>query len=149
MLENGVDNKRIPAFAGRSLSLWGQRWFIISGVLILAAISASLMLSTGTLDNHECFVSVTAREMLENGDWILPTLNGRPKINKTPLNYWLVAAFAKVTGTVNEFTARLPSAVFAFLSAVVILYFVNRWLSFRIAAIATGVWVTSLSYIRC
>jgi len=107
------------------------------------------MLSARTLDSHECFVSVTAREMFESGDWVLPTLNGHPRINKTPLCYWLVGGLSKITGRVDEFTARLPSAIFAVLSAVAILYFVNKWLSFRVAAISTCVWVTSLSYIRC
>ena len=86
--------------------------------------------------------------MLETGDWVFPKLNGQPRINKTPLSYWLVAASAAMTGTVDEPTARLPSAVFAFLSAAAVLYFVNRWLSLRTAVISTAVWATSLSYIR-
>lgn len=106
------------------------------------------MLSARTLDNHECFVSIAAREMLKSGDWVIPTLNGQLRINKTPLCYWLVASLAKITGKVDEFTARFPNAIFAFLSAAAILYFVNQWLSFRIAVVSTGVWVTSLSYIR-
>jgi 4-amino-4-deoxy-L-arabinose transferase-like glycosyltransferase len=136
MVESGVDSKK-------------TRWFITCGVLALGAISASWMLSAMTLESHECFVSVTAREVLESGDWVLPTFNGQPRINKTPLSYWLVAGLAKITGKVDEFAARAPSALFAFLSAAAVLYFVNRWISFRVAAISTGVWVTSLSYIRC
>ncbi len=124
------------------------KWFVICGMLILSAVSASWMLSARMLDSHECYVSVTAREMLESGDWVSPTFNGLPRINKTPLCYWLVAGLAKITGKVNEFAARFPSALFAFLSAAAILYFVNQWLSFRIAVLSTGVWVTSLSYIR-
>lgn len=130
------------------MNLKGVKILIVCGVLILAAANAFWMLSKRSLDSHECFVSVTAREMLESGNWILPTLNGQPRINKTPLNYWLVACLAKITGRVNEFAARLPSAVFAFLSAAAVLYFLNRWLSFRIAVISAGVWVTSLSYFR-
>jgi 4-amino-4-deoxy-L-arabinose transferase-like glycosyltransferase len=86
--------------------------------------------------------------MLQSHNWIMPTFNGQPRLQKTPLSYWLVAGLAKITGRVDEFTARAPSAVFAFLSAVAILYFVSRWLSFRVAAISTAVWVTSLGYIR-
>jgi 4-amino-4-deoxy-L-arabinose transferase-like glycosyltransferase len=125
------------------------KWLVACGALILSAVSASWMLSARTLDSHECFVSVTAREMLQSGDWMFPTMNGQPRLNKTPLPYWLVAALAEISGRVNEFTARLPSAVFAFLSATAILYFVNRWLSFRTAALCTAVWATSLSYVRC
>lgn len=121
---------------------------LVCGVLLLSAVTASWTLSERTLDNHECFVSITAREMLQSGDWIVPTCNGQPRLQKTPLSYWLVAALAKITGELDEFTARLPSVVFAVLSVAAILYFVSRWLSFRIAVISAAVWATSLAYIR-
>ncbi len=120
---------------------------VVLGVLVLSAITAGWMLSVRSLDDHECFVSVTAREMLASGNWVMPTFNGEPRLQKTPLSYWLVAGVAKVTGKVDEFAARLPSAVFAFLSAGAVLYFVNRWLSLRVALIATAVWATSIGYI--
>ena len=120
---------------------------IICGVLLLSAVSASWTLSDRPLNNHECFVSITAREMLESGDWIWPTCNGEPRLQKTPLSYWLVAGLAKITGRVDEFTTRLPSAIFGVLSAAAILYFVNQWLTFRIAVISMGVWATSVGYI--
>ncbi len=118
------------------------------GIVFLASVSASWMLTKDTLDNHECFVSVTAREMLASGDWVWPTFNGEPRINKTPLSYWLVASLAKITGEIDELTARLPSVIFAVLSVVAILYFVSYCISFRISLICAGVWATSLSYIR-
>ncbi len=121
---------------------------IVCGVLLISAVIAFWMLSERTLDSHECFVSVTAREMLQSGDWLIPTLNGHPRLNKTPLSYWLVAGAAMITGKVDEVTARLPSVVFAILSAATVLYFVNQWLSFRIAVMSTIVWVTSLGYMR-
>jgi len=121
---------------------------IICGVLALSAISASWTLSGRPLNNHECFVSITAREMLQSGDWVMPTCNGEPRLQKTPLSYWLVAGLAQITGRVDEFTARLPSVIFGVLSVAAILYFVNQWLTFRIAVISGGVWATSLGYIR-
>jgi 4-amino-4-deoxy-L-arabinose transferase-like glycosyltransferase len=124
------------------------RAFLAAGLLALSAISIGWTLSAKSLDDHECFVSVTAREMLENGNWILPTLNGQPRLQKTPMSYWLVAGLAKITGRVDEFTARLPSAVFAVLSVCVIIYFVGQWLSFRTALVCAGVWATSFGYIR-
>ncbi len=121
---------------------------VVLGVLVLSAITAAWKLSAEPLDNHESYVSVAAREMLASGNWVEPTFNGKPRLQKTPLAYWLVACLAKVTGSVNELTARLPSAVFSFLSACAVLYFVNRWLSLRIALIATAVWATSLGYVH-
>jgi 4-amino-4-deoxy-L-arabinose transferase-like glycosyltransferase len=121
---------------------------IVCGVLLISAVIAFWMLSERTLDSHECFVSLTAREMLQSGDWLIPTCNGQPRLNKTPLSYWLVAGLGKIGGNIDEVTARLPSAVFAILSAAAVLYFVSRWLSFRIAVMSTIVWVTSLGYLR-
>ncbi|MFA5238963.1 MAG: glycosyltransferase family 39 protein [Phycisphaerae bacterium] len=120
--------------------------FIIGGVLLLSAVSASWTLSNRPLNNHECFVSITAREMLQSGDWIRPTCNGESRLQKTPLCYWLVAGLAQITGGVDEFTTRLPSAVFGVLSVIAILYFVSQWLSARAAAISAGVWATSIGY---
>ncbi len=121
---------------------------LVCGVLLLASVSASWAISEKTLGNHECFVSITAREMLASGDWVWPTCNGQPRLVKTPLSYWLVAGSAKLTGSVDELTARLPNIIFAVLSAAAILYFVNRCVSFRAALICAAVWATSLGYIR-
>lgn len=121
---------------------------LVCGVLLLAAVSASWTISEKTLGNHECFVSITAREMLASGDWVWPTCNGQPRLVKTPLSYWLVAGLARITGQVDELTARLPSVIFAVLSVAAILYFVGCCTSFRTAVICAAVWATSLDYIR-
>ena len=84
---------------------------LIVGVLFLSGILAGWKLSAVPLDDHESYVSVTAREMLSGGSWIEPTFNGEPRLQKTPLSYWLVASIARVTGKVDEFAARMPSAV--------------------------------------
>jgi 4-amino-4-deoxy-L-arabinose transferase-like glycosyltransferase len=126
-----------------------KEYLVLLGILALGVVNAFWRLSTKTLENHECFVSVTAREMNENRNWVLPTMNGVPRVNKTPLSYWFVAGLGKMTGRIDEFTARLPSAFFAVLSAIAVFYFVNLWLGFRVAAISSAVWSTSLAYSRC
>jgi 4-amino-4-deoxy-L-arabinose transferase-like glycosyltransferase len=125
-----------------------RNFFLVCGVLLLSAAGAFTMLSGRALTNHECFVSITSREMLQSGNWVVPTCNGVPRLQKTPLSYWLVAGISKITSRVDELTTRLPSAIFGFLSAAAILYFVSCWLSLRTAVMSTAVWVTSLSYIR-
>jgi 4-amino-4-deoxy-L-arabinose transferase-like glycosyltransferase len=121
---------------------------LVIACLVYATIISFWTLSDGALDNHECLVSVTAREMLETGDWILPTFNGEIRLQKTPLCYWLVASVAKVTGKVDEFSTRLPSACFAVISVMAILYFVSQWLSIEIAALSAAVWVSTLAFVR-
>ncbi len=121
---------------------------VTCGVMLFSAVTASWTLSERPLNNHECFVAITAREMLESSDWVWPTYNGEPRLHKTPLSYWMVAGLAKITGKVDEFTARMPNVIFAVLSIAAILYFINQWLSFRIAVLSAAVWATSLGYIR-
>lgn len=126
-----------------------SRYLVLLAILLFGSLNALWLLSKKTMGDHECFVSVTAREMLENKNWILPTMNGLPRINKTPLPYWLVAGLGKITGRIDEWTTRFPSAVFTILTALAIFYFVNHWLGFRIAAISSAVWITTVAYIRC
>lgn len=54
----------------------------------------------------------TAREMLESGNFIIPYLDGVPRLVKPVLFYWLDAVSLKIFG-VNEFAARFPSIVAA------------------------------------
>ncbi len=51
-----------------------------------------------------------AREMMERGDWLTPTQNGVPRLQKPPLVYWCEILSMSVFG-VNEFGARFPVAL--------------------------------------
>jgi 4-amino-4-deoxy-L-arabinose transferase-like glycosyltransferase len=51
-----------------------------------------------------------AREMMERGDWLTPTQNGVPRLQKPPLVYWCEGLSMRVFG-VNEFGARFPVAL--------------------------------------
>jgi 4-amino-4-deoxy-L-arabinose transferase-like glycosyltransferase len=121
---------------------------IVSAVMAVSAIACGWMLDAKPLDDHESYVAVTAREMLQSGDWVVPTCNGELRLQKTPLNYWFVATIAKFTGRVDETAARLPSVFCAILSVGAILYFVSRQLTFRIAVIAALIWSTSIGFVR-
>ena len=48
-----------------------------------------------------------AREMMVRGDWLTPTQNGVPRLQKPPLVYWCELLSLRVFG-VNEFAARFP-----------------------------------------
>jgi 4-amino-4-deoxy-L-arabinose transferase-like glycosyltransferase len=52
-----------------------------------------------------------ALEMLKTGEWILPVMEGQPYVRKPPLINWAIAASVSTTGTVSEFSARLPSVL--------------------------------------
>ncbi len=66
------------------------------------------------------------REMLASGDWIVPRLNGLRYFEKPPLGYWLNAAAIWLFGE-NAFAIRLPSAVAAGLTAVLLFVWARRF----------------------
>jgi 4-amino-4-deoxy-L-arabinose transferase-like glycosyltransferase len=51
-----------------------------------------------------------AREMVESHQWLLPTNDGVPRLQKPPLLYWLIIASFKIFG-VSAAAARLPIAL--------------------------------------
>ncbi|MHC5061517.1 MAG: ArnT family glycosyltransferase [Planctomycetota bacterium] len=121
---------------------------VVCGLILISSITAGWKLGARAMDGHECFVSVTARRMLESGDWVVPSYNGQLRLEKTPLNYWLVAMVGKFTGHIDEVAARVPSLVCAIVSSLAIVYFVKQWLGFRTAVISALMWSTSLGFIR-
>jgi 4-amino-4-deoxy-L-arabinose transferase-like glycosyltransferase len=72
----------------------------------------------GLFEPHEGHFAGIAREMVLRGDWVTPTLNGSPYLNKPPLLYWLIAISYKAFG-INELAARLPIALAAWMSVVI------------------------------
>ena len=70
-----------------------------------------------------------AREMLESGDWITPTLAGHHWFEKPALLYWLEIVSFKIFG-VNEFAARFGPALFG-LGTVISLWALGRGYSKR------------------
>ncbi len=84
--------------------------------LLILLVLASLMLLTdlgglGLTDRDEGSNAEAAREMLETGDWVSPTLNYEPRFAKPAFVYWFISASYTLFG-INEFSARLPSALF-------------------------------------
>jgi 4-amino-4-deoxy-L-arabinose transferase-like glycosyltransferase len=61
-------------------------------------------------DANEAFYVETPREMIERGDFVSPTFNYLPRLNKPVLSYWIVAGFYKVCG-VSVGVQRLPIAI--------------------------------------
>lgn len=64
--------------------------------------------------------AVVAREMLERGDFVLPHLNGEVYTQKPPLLFWSIAAASLPFGAVTEWSARLPSALAAWIALLLV-----------------------------
>lgn len=88
-----------------------------------------------------------AREMWERRDWIVPTLNGVPWLEKPPLYYWEAMAAYRVAG-VGDWAARLPSAFSATLLVVAIYGFARRrWACALDAALITAATAAIIGFV--
>ncbi|NNM15108.1 MAG: phospholipid carrier-dependent glycosyltransferase [Bacteroidia bacterium] len=105
-------------------------WHTISNnqstsLLVLTIISlVSFLPSLGVFDPSlmEARNFVTAREMIQDGNWLLPTMNGEPRIAKPPLPTWMTALVMLIIGnSENVFALRLPG-VFAGLVLVISMF---------------------------
>lgn len=83
-----------------------------------------------------------AREMFVTGDYISPRLAGCLWFEKPVLLYWLAAVAYHVAG-VSEFAARLPSALAAMATVLLIFFMLRQAISERLAFIVSLVLATS------
>jgi 4-amino-4-deoxy-L-arabinose transferase-like glycosyltransferase len=98
--------------------------------------------SIGLVDADEPRYSESAREMLDRSDLLVPHLNGEPRLNKPALIYWAIAASQAAFG-VNEWASRLPSALAALATALVVHRFARRRGGPDAALLSAFVFVTS------
>ncbi|HSM14027.1 MAG TPA: glycosyltransferase family 39 protein [Thermoanaerobaculia bacterium] len=69
-----------------------------------------------------------AREMVVDGQWAVPHVNGRVYSDKPPLLFWLIAIASLPFGAVTPFAARLPSVLAALgVVALVVRIGSRRW----------------------
>jgi 4-amino-4-deoxy-L-arabinose transferase-like glycosyltransferase len=113
--------------------------------LLLVLVSAALYLPNlggpGLWDIDEGNNAEAAREMLESGNLVVPTFNYALRVDKPALLYWFQIGAYRVFG-VNEFAARLPSALAA-LATVLLTYELGRSLSGAAAGLLAGLVLAS------
>jgi 4-amino-4-deoxy-L-arabinose transferase-like glycosyltransferase len=106
------------------------------GAALLLAVTAALLLfrlgKVPLLGPDEPRYARVAVEMHRSGDWVTPTLQGKPWLEKPALYYWLAGAAFAALGE-NETAARLPSV-----GAALLLVGVTALLGARIFGRAAG-----------
>ena len=94
-------------------------------LVIIALLLSFFRLGFVTLfDVDEAVFSTATKEMVQSGNLITPTYNGENRYDKPILFYWLMAASYEVWG-INNFAARLPSALAAVCLALALFLFVR------------------------
>ncbi|MDJ0554844.1 MAG: glycosyltransferase family 39 protein [Microcoleaceae cyanobacterium MO_207.B10] len=123
---------------------------ITIGLLLAGLLIYSINIGTLPLrDWDEGIVAQVAREInRENWNWLYPTINDTPYLNKPPLIHWLISLSYSIGG-VSELTARLPPALLTAFS-VPLVYGIGRELFRpRTPAIFTAlVYLTFLPLVR-
>jgi len=86
------------------------------------------------------------REMVEQGNYVVPHLNYVRYFEKPPLLYWITALSFKVFGA-NEWSFRLPNALVALLGVVITYLFAARWFSTRTGFLAALMLMSCFGFI--
>ena len=87
------------------------------------------------------------REMFLTGDFFHPTIGGEPYFDKPLLTYWLRAAIFAVTGTLNELTIRLPSAMAGLMAVWATVKVGTRLWSAQVGRIAGWLLLTTYAFL--
>ena len=112
--------------------------------LFAILISLAALLHVATIGSGDLYSETegqyagAAREMVESHQWLLPTNDGIPRLQKPPLLYWLIIVSFKLFG-VNVAAARLPVAL-AVVASVALIFLIgekltNYWHGFIAALI--------------
>jgi 4-amino-4-deoxy-L-arabinose transferase-like glycosyltransferase len=87
-------------------------------------------------------------EMVNGGGWVLPRRNGTEMPLKPPLFHWVGAIVAQVSGKINEFAVRSPSALAATGAVLVTFFFARALWDWRTGLLAALVLATSPEWVR-
>jgi len=87
------------------------------------------------------------REMFLSGDYFRPTINGTVYFDKPLLGYWLIAATAKISGGLSEWSVRFPSAVAGLITLAATISLGRRLWSEQVARTAGWLLLTTYGFL--
>ena len=113
-------------------------------ILILVLLFPALLINLGlmTFIDDEGIRALVALEMKLTGNWVTPTMHGDYYYYKPPLFNWILLAFFYLTGTISEFTARIPTIIGLLGYGATIFYFFRKHYSFYQAFLTAFLFIT-------
>jgi 4-amino-4-deoxy-L-arabinose transferase-like glycosyltransferase len=84
-----------------------------------------------------------AREMVETANYLVPQLNGEFHLEEQPLHFWAISSMSLLLGRLDETAVRLPSALAAIASSLLVFSIGTRLFSKRVAWLAALVFMSS------
>lgn len=101
----------------RDIRKTGMIVALLAALTMLPFLGATEFYTKG--EPREAIVAVT---MLKDNNWILPMNNGGDLAYKPPMLHWCIALLYKVTGVMNEYLSRLPSAL-SYIALIIATFF--------------------------
>jgi 4-amino-4-deoxy-L-arabinose transferase-like glycosyltransferase len=97
-------------------------------------------------DPDEPRYAEVAREMMNNGDWILMHLNGKMYGDKPPLFFWLIGLSSYLWGGFTSFAVRFPPALFGTLTVLLTFFLGKNLYSPRTGFLSGLILATSVEF---
>ncbi len=120
-------------------------YLILIGIFILTYIL--FLGSCPLLDVDETRYVDIAKKMLHTKDYLTLYLNGEYFFEKPPLFFWLEILSFKLTGVVNEWSARLPIVLLSIIPSAFLFMLSKKVENIKFGFINTLILMTSLEYI--
>jgi len=136
-----------PSDTTAALQLHGTWTWRMSLVLALAAFLFLARLGQRGLWSEELRWAEIPREMQLHSNYLWPTINGRTYYDKPLGSYWLVLLASLARGSVDEWSARIPSALSGVLGVVLLMLLARRLYDEPTAVLAGLVLATSFSFV--
>jgi dolichyl-phosphate-mannose-protein mannosyltransferase len=92
--------------------------------------------------------AVTIFDIVHGGGVILPMRAGVEIPSKPLMMHWIAALVSDAAGGVNEWTVRMPSAVFAIIGMVLCYWYISRLFETRSAFLSALILGTSIQYLQ-
>lgn len=123
---------------------WSRRETAIAWITLIVVSVCVLVpnLSYPLIEPDETRYAQIAIEMNQSRDWVTPTLDGIPYLDKPPLVYWITAASFRWFG-VHEAAARLPSMMSALFTIIIAFSLGSKIVGRRSA------WLGAMSLVLC
>jgi 4-amino-4-deoxy-L-arabinose transferase len=116
-------------------------WWLLALLVLLAF---AFQGTRGIWEPDEGRYTAAGLNMLESGDWLVPTLDGEhPHLTKPPITYWAIGTSVALLGH-NEWAARLPGAL-AFIGTGLLVFGLGRRLCASKPWLPTIAWSLSLA----
>lgn len=117
---------------------------ILSSVVLLMLL---IHLEVPNITIMEARNFISAREMAQDNNWLLTTMNGEARYQKPPLPTWLTAVSGMLFGINNVFALRIPAALMVLFSGICIYYLSLKLLLTKIQSFNNSLILVTSFYI--